>query len=276
MSVSEWLAQQQLLRGKTLGPQGPTGPIGRLGASTVVGPTGATGSQGRVGPSGPRSAAKGPSGPTGPTGPTGPRGATGAALGDTGPTGSSGPIGSSRDGITGATGTVGAVGQSGPSGLEGLFPLVGVSGFPGLVGAGGIGTYKILAAGLAITNRTDSRVLYTFQNIISNNINVQGIYRLVANRPALRDDDRLDDRKFIIVDFMITSVANIRGNPTVRLIQTRNQTSNNTNFYRNTRTIGSDYGLEIGITPVSAFATDDYYWSILVIQSPLNVPTLTF
>ncbi len=279
MSVSEWIAQQQLLRGKTLGPQGPIGIIGLLGPGTVIGPTGSRGSQGRVGPSGPTSVVKGPSGPTGPTGPTGPRGATGAALGDTGPTGSTGPIRIGLDGTTGPTGSTGPVGQSGPSGLPGMFPLVGVSGFPGPIGSDGVGTYKILASGQTTVSGSGgasvSAAVYTFQNIISDNENVQGVYRFFANRPALTTGDRLDDRRFVLVDFMITSVVNIIGNPIVRLVLTR-VTSANTSFYRNIREIASDYGLEIGFTGTSIFASDTYSWWLVLIQAPLNVPTLTF
>ena len=218
MSVSEWLAQQQLLKGKTLGPQGNTGPVGLIGRSGLSGPQGPSGPQGRQGNSG-ATGPIGPTGPSGPTGPTGPRGPTGTELGDTGPTGPTGPRGTASSGPTGPSGPLGPSGLTGPSGTTGpQLPSSLAIGVSGLAGPQGIGTYKILESSVkAETPFGTITPIYRFRNVLSGN--VQGLYRLVLSRSP--NDSyavpgaNVNDRRFFIGDLFIGPIVIVGGERSV-------------------------------------------------------------
>ncbi len=211
MSVSEWLAQQQLLKGKTLGPQGNTGPVGPIGRSGLSGPQGPSGAQGRQGNSG-ATGPIGPTGPSGPTGPTGPRGPTGTELGDTGPTGPTGPRGTASSGPTGPSGPLGPSGLTGPSGASGLsLPSSVAIGGTGPVGPQGVGTYKLLEAKVVADTESGPTRVYEFTNVLSGN--VQGVYRLILNRSpgTLPRVENIEDRRFFIGDLFIGPPVLVEG-----------------------------------------------------------------
>ena len=183
LSASQWTAQKltatcigadgltgnigsQGLRGPT-GPLGPSGPTGLIGNTGPTGPTGATSNIGGTGPTGP----SGPKGFLGLTGPSGSVGQSGV-IGETGPSGPTGPRGpTGPGGNTGPTGPTGPMGHTGPSGPTGA----------------GIPTFeKFIAAGTIQTIGSNStNELYTFTNVISDNSNKKGHYRIfVANTGA--------------------------------------------------------------------------------------------
>lgn len=194
MSVSEWLAQQQLLRGKTLGPQGPTGPRGATGRGTVTGPVGPSGAQGPQGNTGARGRV-GPTGPSGPTGSTGPRGATGTERGDTGPSGPSGPRGSSSSGPTGPMGPTGPIGNTGPSGPDGPTQPSSVAiGMAGPTGPRGIGMFEVIYTNpVNVIVPLRENEVYRFSNIIGSN--AQGLYRIEIYRTG--SESQFSDRRFM-------------------------------------------------------------------------------
>ena len=201
MSVSEWLAQQQLLKGKTLGPQGNTGPVGLIGRSGLSGPQGPSGAQGRQGNSG-STGPIGPTGPSGPTGPTGPRGPTGTEWGDTGPTGPTGPRGTASSGPTGPSGPLGPSGLTGPSGATGLqVPSILTMGGMGPVGLSGIGTYKVIES--TAKSNINGSVIYRFTDILTTN--KDGLYRIIVHRPETINPltPTLENRKFVLADLFI-------------------------------------------------------------------------
>ena len=217
MSVSEWLAQQQLLRGKTLGPQGPTGPLGPVGRGTVTGPRGPSGAQGPQGNTGARGRV-GPTGPSGPTGPTGPRGPTGTERGDTGASGPSGPRGTSSSGPTGPVGPTGPIGNTGPSGATGPTQPLSLAnlGMPGPIGLQGIGNYKVITTNLLKRDGPDFLV-YSFENIVTSNR--QGLYRIIVSRLEAQifgyPYTINDNRKFVIADLFIGPTVIVNTEPSV-------------------------------------------------------------
>jgi len=266
MSVSEWLAQQQLLRGKLLGPQGPTGLRGPTGRGTVTGPVGPSGAQGPQGNTGARGRV-GPTGPSGPTGSTGPRGATGTERGDTGPSGPSGPRGSSSSGPTGPMGPTGPIGNTGASGPAGPTQpssvAIGMSGPPG---PRGVGTYKVVAA--LVTNGNAS-VAYAFDNIIANNL--QGVYRIIVCR-APQVSFGLDDRRFAIGELFIGPTVIVSGEPKIRFILS--PLNNGTATLSAATSVGSNLA-DFKISVNMSLTAEPYSLWVVQIQSPLLTQQLS-
>ena len=263
MSVSEWIAQQQLLRGKLLGPQGPTGPLGPIGRGTVTGPRGPSGAQGPQGNTGARGRV-GPTGPSGPTGATGPRGATGTERGDTGPTGPSGPRGTSSSGPTGPVGPTGPIGNTGPSGPVGPTQPISVAniGMSGLPGIRGTGTYNVITAKVV----NGSVRLYTFENIIS--ANLQGIYRIVVCRSP--QPSSLDARGFIVAELFIGPPVSVAGQISVRYyLKPTNIGEGNIAVSQSTGT--SDFNINVDLTGTVL----TYSVWIIQIQCPLVTQQLS-
>jgi hypothetical protein len=278
MSVSEWLAQQQLLRGKTLGPQGPTGPQGPIGRGTVTGPRGPSGVQGPQGNTGARGRV-GPTGPSGPTGPTGPRGPTGTERGDTGPSGPSGPRGTSSSGPTGPVGPTGPIGNTGASGPAGPTQPSSVAntGMSGLAGIQGIGTYALLNTGGSRTvSSFDSNFnlvdVYVFDNIITNN--VQGVFRAIINRSP-NTTEGLERRRFATCDVVICPVVYVRGQPRVRYFVTNRTGATDATMNHSTSADGTDYNITLRIGGFGVYYIGPYTTYLITIQSPLLTQQLS-
>ena len=278
MSVSEWLAQQQLLRGKTLGPQGPTGPRGPTGRGTVTGPVGPSGAQGPQGNTGARGRV-GPTGPSGPTGSTGPRGATGTERGDTGPSGPSGPRGSSSSGPTGPMGPTGPIGNTGPSGPAGPTQPSSVAniGMPGPIGLQGIGTYALLNTGGSRTvtsfDSTFNQVaVYVFNNVITNN--VQGVFRAIINRSP-NTTEGLEQRRFATCDVVICPAVYVRGQPRVRYFVTNNTGATSVVMSHSVSANGTDYNITLTIGVFGVYFIGPYTTYLITIQSPLLTQQLS-
>jgi hypothetical protein len=211
-----------------LGPSGPTGPLGPSGPTGVIGDTGPTGATGATPVTG-MTGATGPTGPKGFIGITGPSGVVGTSgvQGEAGQLGDSGPIGiSSIRGDTGPTGPIGPVGWTGPTGPSGA----------------NVPTYnRIVSAGtiLPLGSSSFNTEVYTFRNVISDNNNLKGHYRVfIANIGSANIQEAT---KFLSCIFIIFPTTN----GTVFFTETENSS---TDISLQSYTIGTNIVLTFSAT----------------------------
>jgi hypothetical protein len=156
------------------------------------------------------------------------------------------------------------MGPSGPDGPTQPISLanIGMSGLPGIQGTG---TYKVVSAFVAV----GSGIIYEFQNVVSNNSAVQGIYRIVVSR-APRTSFGFDDRRFTIGELFIAPLVIAAGVQRVSYFLGPLNNSRES-ITASHQSVGTDF--KINITLNSTY--ESYSVWIIQIQSPLLTQVLS-
>jgi hypothetical protein len=136
----------------------------------------------------------------------------------------------------------------------------------GLPGIRGTGTYKVVAAFVAV----GSGIIYDFQNVVTNNSAVQGIYRIVVSR-APRTSFGLNDRRFTIGELFIGPAVNVGGRRCITYFLGPLNDSRES-ITANDQAVGSDFRITITFNTTTG---DSYSVWIIQIQAPLLTQVLS-